>query len=58
MIEKRKSMEKYKKIKDLGVKDKHGSWVQIEILDGTRKGMRLPVVISEKGFSIPETKTK
>jgi len=34
--------EKFKVIKDLSLKDKHGKWIQIEILDGIREGMRMP----------------
>lgn len=37
--------EKYKIIKELGITDKQGKWVQAEIIAGDRKGMRLPVAI-------------
>jgi hypothetical protein len=30
-------------VKPLNIKDKYGEWVQIEILDGENKGMRMPV---------------
>ena len=31
-------------IKELNIKDKEGTWVQIEFLTGDRKGCRIPVV--------------
>jgi len=36
--------EKVKFIKDLSIKDKQGTWVQIEYLTGDRKGCRVPAV--------------
>ncbi len=35
--------EKVKVTNDLKIKDKCGSWVQIEFLTGERKGSRIPV---------------
>ena len=32
-------------IKELGIKDKHGTWVQVEYLDGKLKGSRVPAVL-------------
>ena len=34
-------------IKKLNIIDKNGEWVQIEMLDGPNKGMRLPVSMEE-----------
>jgi hypothetical protein len=34
-------------IKELGIKDKAGTWVQIEFLDGKQKGFRMPAILEE-----------
>lgn len=36
-----------KVIGELGIKDKHGTWVQIEYLDGKLKGSRVPAVFED-----------
>ena len=39
--------EKVQVIRDLNIKDKQGTWVQIEFLTGKRKGCRIPVAMEE-----------
>jgi hypothetical protein len=39
--------EKIKVVKELGVKDKVGTWIQIEFLSGINKGCRIPTTIEE-----------
>ena len=34
-------------IKDLGVKDKYGTWVQVEFVSGDDKGCRKPVTLEQ-----------
>ncbi len=36
-----------KVIRELGIKDKNGTWVQIEFMDGKQKGFRMPVILEE-----------
>jgi hypothetical protein len=39
--------EKVKIIKELNIKDKAGTWVQIEFLTGVQKGCRIPLLMEE-----------
>ena len=39
--------EKVQVVKDLNIKDKMGSWVQIEFLSGDQKGNKIPAVLED-----------
>lgn len=39
--------EEVKVIRELGIEDKTGKWVQVEVVSGENKGMRKPASISE-----------
>ncbi len=40
-------MKKYKIIRKLNIKNKNGTWIQIEMLTGKEKGLRRPITLEE-----------